>query len=105
VRPTISAIVTLLDKNGDHQISPTEFKGWLQAVGVSDDDADASFAAIDANGNGYLTIDELVNAVRDFHRGTLDVPLLGSRATRRRGAACSCTGGRRGSNRGMPRMG
>lgn len=78
LRPTIGAIVQLLDVNGDNQISPTEFTGWLKAVGVPDTDADAAFAAIDTNGNGYLSVDELVNAVRDFHAGTIDVPLLGS---------------------------
>jgi Ca2+-binding EF-hand superfamily protein len=78
LRPTITAIVQVLDVNGDNQISPNEFTGWLKAVGVPDTDADSAFAAIDTNGNGYLSIDELVNAVRDFHAGTLDVPLLGS---------------------------
>ena len=78
LRPTISAIVQILDVNGDNQISPDEFKGWLKAVGVDESDADASFSAIDTSDNGYLSIDELVNAVRDFHAGTLDVPLLGS---------------------------
>ena len=76
-RPTIQAIVSLLDKNGDNQISVTEFQGWLDAIGVDGSKTEEIFAAVDANGNGFLTVDELVNAVRDFHAGTSDVELLG----------------------------
>lgn len=78
VRPTIQAIVSLLDKNGDNQISPTEFNGWMSAIGVDPSQGEDAFHQIDTNGNGYLSVDELVNAVRDFHAGTLDVALLGS---------------------------
>ncbi len=77
VRPTIQAIVALLDKNGDNQVSPEEFKGWMAAIGVDPSEGEDAFQQIDTNGNGYLSIDELVNAVRDYHAGTLDVALLG----------------------------
>ncbi|GAA2786732.1 EF-hand domain-containing protein [Crossiella cryophila] len=78
LRPTIRAIVDLCDTDGDGEVNPAEFKKWMKAIGVPVSDADASFRAIDSNGNGSLSVEELVNAVRDFHNGTLDVPLLGS---------------------------
>lgn len=78
VRPTIQAIVSLLDTSGDGQISPAEFGHWLAAIGVDASEAEDAFNAIDANGNGFLSVDELVNAVRDYHAGTSDVALLGS---------------------------
>ncbi|WHT22851.1 EF-hand domain-containing protein [Crossiella sp. CA-258035] len=77
LRPTIRAIVDLCDTDGDGEVNPAEFKTWLKAIGVSGADADSAFQAIDTSGNGSLSVDELVNAVRDFHYGTLDVPLLG----------------------------
>ena len=77
VRPTIAAIVGLCDTDGDGEVSPREFGKWLDAIGVEPSAAKASFDAIDANHNGKLTVDELVHAVRDYHLGKLDVPLLG----------------------------
>jgi Ca2+-binding EF-hand superfamily protein len=46
-------------------------------VGLSDADSDAAFDRIDLDGDGSLTVDELVVAVREFHYGRLDIPLLG----------------------------
>ncbi|SER14052.1 Ca2+-binding protein, EF-hand superfamily [Lentzea xinjiangensis] len=77
VRPTIAAIVGMCDTDGDGEVSPAEFGKWLKAVGVESSAADEAFRTIDANGNGKLTVDELVFAVRDYHMGKLDVPLLG----------------------------
>ncbi|GLZ31834.1 calcium-binding protein [Lentzea sp. NBRC 105346] len=77
VEPTIRAIVGLCDTDGDGEVSHREFGKWLDAIGVEPSAAKASFEAIDTNGNGKLTVDELVRAVRDYHLGKLDVPLLG----------------------------
>ncbi|HUQ59146.1 EF-hand domain-containing protein [Lentzea sp.] len=77
VRPTIAAIVGMCDTDGDGEVSPQEFGKWLDAVGVESSAAADAFRKIDANGNGKLTVDELVFAVRDYHMGKLDVPLLG----------------------------
>ena len=78
LRPTVSAMVGLADTDGDGQVNPAEFKNWLMAIGVNSVDADDAFRKLDVNGNGELSVDELVNAVRDFHFGKIDVPLLGS---------------------------
>ena len=77
VRPTVAAMVGLADTDGDGEVSPSEFAKWLKAIGVDDASAVEAFRTIDSNGSGTLTVDELVAAVRDYHFGKLDVPLLG----------------------------
>jgi EF-hand domain pair/EF hand len=77
LRPTIQAIVNLCDIDGDGRVDPSEFKNWLKAVGADPENSTAVFARVDANRDGYLTVDELVRAVQDYHEGTLDVSLLG----------------------------
>lgn len=78
LRPTISAIVGLCDTDGNGMIGPAEFRTWMRAIGVDEAASKDAFATIDADGDGQLTVDELVQAVRDYHFGTLDVPLLGA---------------------------
>jgi hypothetical protein len=48
-----------------------------QTVGLGDADSAATFDRMDLDGDGSLTVDELVVAVREFHCGRLAVPLLG----------------------------
>jgi len=77
LRPTIEAIVKMCDTDGDGEVNPAEFKRWMKAVGVDERQADSAFRQIDSNGNGQLTVEELVTAVRDYHQGVNDIPLLG----------------------------
>jgi Ca2+-binding EF-hand superfamily protein len=77
LRSTIEAIVALCDTDGDSQINPREFRKWGKAIGLSQNEADEAFQKIDADHDGHLDIDELVDTVRDYHLGTSDVPLLG----------------------------
>ncbi|WP_370942338.1 EF-hand domain-containing protein [Amycolatopsis sp. cg5] len=77
LRPTISAIVGLCDADGDGMVSPGEFRTWMTAIGVEPAAITQTFAAIDKDGDGQLSVEELVQAVRDYHFGALDVPLLG----------------------------
>ncbi|GHH60099.1 hypothetical protein GCM10017774_84070 [Lentzea cavernae] len=78
LRPAISAIADLCDTDRDGLVSRVELRRWLgSAVGLSDADSDAAFDRIDLDGDGALTVDELVIAVREFHYGRLDIPLLG----------------------------
>jgi Ca2+-binding EF-hand superfamily protein len=76
-RPAIQAVLSLADGDGDGQVGPSEFRTWMTAIGVSESDATESFMKIDVNGDGHLSIDELVVAVKDYHNGELNVPLLG----------------------------
>lgn len=78
LRPTIRAIVDLCDVTGDGAINPKEFRAWIKAIGGDAGDADESFRRIDTNGNGTLSVDELVEAVRQYHYGQSDTSLLGA---------------------------
>lgn len=78
LRPTIAAIADLCDTDRDGYVSKVELRRWLgPAVGLSDADSDATFDRIDLDGDGRLTVDELVIAVREFHYGRSDIRLLG----------------------------
>ncbi|MFI9815092.1 EF-hand domain-containing protein [Saccharothrix variisporea] len=77
VRPMIQSILNVCDTDGDGEINPSEFARWVGAVGVDPSTAKAAFSQVDTNGNGSLTVDELVNAVKAYHFGTLDAELLG----------------------------
>lgn len=75
--PVMRGIVALCDKNADGQINRDEWKSWMQGVGVDESQARTAFDQVDADGNGELSVDELLGAVRDYHYGRLDVELLG----------------------------
>ncbi|WP_433869045.1 EF-hand domain-containing protein [Saccharopolyspora sp. CA-218241] len=75
--PVMRSIVGLCDKNADGQINADEFVAWLGAVGVDSAQAADAFRQVDTNGNGELSIEELLEAVRNFHFGRLEVELLG----------------------------
>ncbi|TDC85553.1 EF-hand domain-containing protein [Actinomadura sp. 7K507] len=77
VQPTIEAIVGVLDRSGDGEISPSEMHGWFAAIGLDGEAADRAFRDLDADGSGKLSVAELVDAVRDYHLGRNDIPLLG----------------------------
>ncbi|MBB6121219.1 EF-hand domain-containing protein [Nocardiopsis algeriensis] len=78
VQPTIQAIVTVLDTDGDGEVDATEMGKWFEAVGVDADSAAQAFSALDTDGSGRLSTSELVAAVRDYHLGRNDIPLLGA---------------------------
>jgi hypothetical protein len=49
---------------------PREYVRWAMAAnGASEADAEAGFSAMDANGNGYVTKDELVRSMVEFTAG------------------------------------
>ncbi|MEU3713775.1 EF-hand domain-containing protein [Streptomyces catenulae] len=77
LQPSIHAMVHLADTDGDGQISPPEFEKWLKAINA-ETDAGAAFQAVDANGDGQLSVQEIVHAVGRYHAGELDAPLLGA---------------------------
>ncbi len=77
LRPVMQAIVGLCDRNDDGKINREEFVAYLQGVGVDQSAAQDAFRQIDTDNSGELTVDELLAAVRNFHYGKVDVPLLG----------------------------
>ena len=74
---TIEAIVGILDRDGDGEVSPPEMHGWFAAIGLDGEVADRAFRELDTDNSGRLSVDELVDAVRDYHLGRNDIPLLG----------------------------
>ncbi|UJW31918.1 EF-hand domain-containing protein [Saccharothrix sp. AJ9571] len=77
MRPVIKGVIGMCDKNRDGQINADEFATWLSAVGVDRSEARSAFAEVDTSGDGQLSTEELLAAVRSFHFGKLSVPLLG----------------------------
>ena len=75
--PVMRGIVGLCDKNADGQINRQEFASWLNALGLDQSEAAGAFDQVDTNRNGELSVNELLDAVRQFHFGELDVELLG----------------------------
>ncbi|MFD7711410.1 EF-hand domain-containing protein [Streptomyces sp. NPDC059785] len=75
--PVIEALIGLCDKNSDGLINGEEFAAWLTGVGVDSGQAQQLFEQVDSDGNGELSQDELLAAVREYHYGRLDVELLG----------------------------
>ncbi|MFF8268915.1 EF-hand domain-containing protein [Streptomyces sp. NPDC016562] len=71
-RPMVQAILTIVDTDGDGRISPAEFHKAQEAFDtkLSPADAEALFQRIDADGDGTLTVDELLHAVREYYTGT-----------------------------------
>ncbi|MBY8868221.1 EF-hand domain-containing protein [Streptomyces sennicomposti] len=76
LRPTVTAILGLADTDGDGHVDPKEFRAWIKAIGAEESTADEAFRAIDANDDGRLSVDELVESVHRYHAGELDVALL-----------------------------
>ncbi|MEU7719533.1 EF-hand domain-containing protein [Streptomyces tibetensis] len=75
--PIVKALIRLCDDNHDGEIDEREFRAWLTAVGVPDSRAGDMFGQLDTDGDGRLSEEELLGALRDFHFGRLDVELLG----------------------------
>ena len=68
--PFWEAILDLADEDGSGGLQSEEFVKVLAAFGVSRQDAELTFANIDADGNGSITPDEWLEALRQFWTST-----------------------------------
>jgi Ca2+-binding EF-hand superfamily protein len=77
LREAISAIAALCDRDEKGAVTRDGFTDWLEAIGADASTAADAFRQIDVDDDGDLTVDELMQAVRDYHAGTFDVSVLG----------------------------
>ena len=78
LRDAISAVAGLFDRDAKGAVTPEGFTNWLKAVGADTSKAQETFRQIDVDDDGDLTVDELMQAVRDYYAGKLNVSVLGS---------------------------
>jgi hypothetical protein len=67
--PATRAVAEICDGDGDGLIGPREFRTLLSAFGTAYDDMDTAFDRLDATGRGVLTVEELVEAARQYYAG------------------------------------
>ncbi|PZT70750.1 EF-hand domain-containing protein [Streptomyces sp. SW4] len=75
--PVVRGIIGLCDESGDGRIDGKEFAAWMKGVGVGQAEAAEAFRKVDTDGDGTLTEEELLAAIREYHFGRLEVELLG----------------------------
>ncbi len=66
-RPIAHAVARLTDTDNDGRLGASEFRTMQLAFGTSAADSDAAFAALDHSGHGHISIDDLVQAAREFY--------------------------------------
>jgi Ca2+-binding EF-hand superfamily protein len=70
-----SALLGMADADSDDRLSHEEYVRWAMAEGgASEADAEAAFSAIDANGNGYVSKDDLVRSMVEFTVSVEEAP-------------------------------
>lgn len=63
---TVKTIISLWDSNKDGKVSQSEYNAYLIAFHATEAEADAAFGRLDRNGDGYLTVDELIQSAEEF---------------------------------------
>ncbi|GHH63027.1 calcium-binding protein [Streptosporangium violaceochromogenes] len=66
-RPAARAVAELCDTDGDGAVGPEEFRTMLSAFGTPHGDVDTAFARLDLDGDGSVSVDELVEATRQYY--------------------------------------
>ena len=63
---TVKTIISLWDSNKDGKVSHSEYNAYLIAFHATETEATAAFGRLDRNGDGYLTVDELIQSAEEF---------------------------------------
>jgi Ca2+-binding EF-hand superfamily protein len=66
-RPVAQAVARLTDTDNDGRLGPVEFRTMQVAFGTPGPDIDAAFAVLDRARRGHLSVDELVEAAREYY--------------------------------------
>lgn len=74
--PVVSAVIGLCEKRDEGRINRTEFATYLCAHGMSMNDGLVAFDKIDCFDRGELSLAEMLQAVRDYHYGRLDIEFI-----------------------------
>ena len=70
----VKSLLTLWDRDGDGRLSGIEYVAFAGCGGVGAEAAREAFRHLDRDGNGYLTIDELMQNVKEFYGDDPDAP-------------------------------
>jgi Ca2+-binding EF-hand superfamily protein len=68
-RPAVEAVVQLADSDDDGRIGLPEFQIMQKAFGTRPGEAQEAFDHLDADGDGSLTVEELITAARRYYTG------------------------------------
>ncbi|WP_236668112.1 MULTISPECIES: EF-hand domain-containing protein [unclassified Nonomuraea] len=66
-RPAIEAVLAVTDTDDDGLVQRQEFELLHEAFGRSGEDSEHAFAALDLDGDGVLSREELFHAARDYY--------------------------------------
>lgn len=66
VRPLAEAVIALVDEDASRTLDRGELDRLLTACRIGSDEAAATCEQLDANGDGHISADEIVDAVRGF---------------------------------------
>ncbi|MGR9052791.1 MAG: EF-hand domain-containing protein [Gammaproteobacteria bacterium] len=69
-RPLAEAIFNLCDRDDNGSVSQQEFELFHKAFGTSAANSKIAFEKLDANGNGVLSVDELLVAWQEYYTST-----------------------------------
>lgn len=63
----VRAVVELADTNNDGTLDRSEYVRLMSLYGVNEHEASGSFEHVDADHDGYLTVDEMIAHTRSFY--------------------------------------
>lgn len=59
-----------MDRDGDGRVSLDEYQGFFRAFGVSATDTEKTFARLDVDKDGFLSVDEMIEATLEYNTST-----------------------------------
>jgi Ca2+-binding EF-hand superfamily protein len=63
----VQSLLDIADTNGDGRVDAAEFGVLLKARGLGEEECGLAFAHLDTDGDGAISVQEYVAAVRDFY--------------------------------------